>query len=55
MCVSCCRPEQMIPDNIEECELVNMDPESESRRRNYRNSYDEDEGPGRSRVQCASN
>lgn len=46
----------MIPDSIEECQLVDMDPESEARRRDYRNSYDEDEeGPGRSRVQCANN
>ncbi|XP_054279648.1 dnaJ homolog subfamily A member 1-like [Macrosteles quadrilineatus] len=49
------RPEQMIPDNAEECMLVEMDPDSENRRRDYRNACDEDEGGhGPSRVQCAT-
>ncbi|XP_063230348.1 dnaJ homolog subfamily A member 1 [Bacillus rossius redtenbacheri] len=49
------RPEVMIPDNAEECMLVELDPEQEGRRRNYRNAYDEDEpGHGQSRVQCAT-
>lgn len=51
------RPEITIPENAEECVLMDMDPESESRRRattSHGNAYDEDEpGPG-SRVQCAT-
>lgn len=50
------RVEQMVPDNAEECMLVDMDPETEARRREYRNACDEDEGNhGPSRVQCATN
>lgn len=50
-----CRPETMIPDNAEECLLVELDPEQEARRREYKNAYDEDEaGHGPSRVQCAT-
>lgn len=48
------RPEQMIPDNAEECILEDMDPEHEARQRDYKNAYDEDEGHGPSRVQCAT-
>jgi len=49
------RPETMIPDTAEECILVEMDPEQEARRREYKNAYDEDEaGHGPSRVQCAT-
>lgn len=49
------RTEQMIPDSAEECVLVDMDPEAEARRRDYRSACDEDEpGHGTSRVQCAS-
>uniref|UniRef100_A0A1B6DJJ1 J domain-containing protein n=2 Tax=Clastoptera arizonana TaxID=38151 RepID=A0A1B6DJJ1_9HEMI len=50
------RPEQMIPDFAEECTLVDMDPEAEARRREYRNACEEDEpGHGPNRVQCATN
>lgn len=49
------RPETMIPDSAEECLLVELDPEQEARRREYKNAYDEDEaGHGPSRVQCAT-
>lgn len=50
------RPEQMIPDNAEECILEDMDPEAESHRRDSRNAYDEDEMGSQqgSRVQCAT-
>lgn len=49
------RPETMIPDGAEECLLVELDPEQEARRREYKNAYDEDEaGHGPSRVQCAT-
>ncbi|KAJ4436678.1 dnaJ homolog subfamily A member 1 [Periplaneta americana] len=49
------RPETMIPDSAEECLLVDLDPEQEARRREYKNAYDEDEaGHGPSRVQCAT-
>jgi hypothetical protein len=45
----------MIPDSAEECLLVELDPEQEARRREYKNAYDEDEaGHGPSRVQCAT-
>jgi DnaJ family protein A protein 1 len=45
----------MIPDGAEECLLVELDPEQEARRREYKNAYDEDEaGHGPSRVQCAT-
>lgn len=46
----------MVPDFAEECTLVDMDPEAEARRREYRNACEEDEpGHGPSRVQCATN
>ncbi|KAL1505739.1 hypothetical protein ABEB36_005233 [Hypothenemus hampei] len=51
------REECMIPDNAEECILEDFDPEQESRRRQQKNVYDEDDemhGPGQ-RVQCATN
>ncbi|XP_049798007.1 dnaJ homolog subfamily A member 1 [Schistocerca nitens] len=49
------RPESMIPDGAEECLLMDMDPDQEARRREYKNAYDEDEsGTGPSRVQCAT-
>ncbi|OXU30508.1 hypothetical protein TSAR_011545 [Trichomalopsis sarcophagae] len=48
------REEVMIPDGAEECNLVDLDPEQESRRRDTRQAYEEDEG-GPSRVQCATN
>lgn len=45
----------MIPDNAEEVELIQMNPDQESRRRDYKNAYDEDEGAsGPNRVQCAT-
>ncbi|XP_046436619.1 dnaJ homolog subfamily A member 1 isoform X2 [Neodiprion pinetum] len=47
------REEVMIPDGAEECMLTDLDPEQESRRRNTRQVYEEDEG-GPSRVQCAT-
>lgn len=48
------REEVMIPDNAEECILVDLDPEQEARRRtDHGQAYDEDEcGP--SRVQCST-
>ncbi|PSN40677.1 DnaJ subfamily A member 1 [Blattella germanica] len=49
------RPETMIPDGAEECLLIELDPEQEARRRDYKNAYDEDEaGHGPNRVQCAT-
>lgn len=49
------RHETIIPDSAEECLLVELDPEQEARRREYKNAYDEDEaGHGPSRVQCAT-
>jgi len=46
------RPEVIIPDDSEECQLVKMD--SSQRRRQNNSMYDEDdeEGPGRQHVQC---
>jgi len=49
------RPEQMVPDNAEECMLVDMDPETDNRRRHFRDAYEEDEGHNPSRVQCTTN
>lgn len=46
------RPQQTIPSNTEECLLIDMDPESEARRREYRS--DDDESAGMPRVQCAT-
>ncbi|EEZ98163.1 dnaJ homolog subfamily A member 1 [Tribolium castaneum] len=52
------RPEIMIPDQAEECILLPFDVDKQdSRRRQNRNVYDEDDemhGPGQ-RVQCAAN
>lgn len=48
------RPEIMIPDTAEECLLVPMDPEQESRRRHQKNAYDEDDGRRGPAVQCAT-
>nr|CAD7267594.1 unnamed protein product [Timema shepardi] len=49
------RPEHMIPDNAEDCLLVDIDPDQESRQREFKNAYDEDEaGHGPNRVQCAT-
>lgn len=52
------RSESIIPENAEECTLLEMDPESDNRRRggsHHGNVYDEDEpGSGASRVQCAT-
>lgn len=53
------RSEQIIPDQVEECTLMDMDLEYEQRRRHHQhynsgNAYDEDEGPGPNRVQCAT-
>lgn len=47
------REEVILPDEAEECSLMDLDPEQESRRRDARQAYDEDEG-GSSRVQCAT-
>lgn len=54
-CILSRRQEVMIPDNAEECNLLDVDPEADSRRRgggSRGNAYDEDEPVG-SRVQCA--
>lgn len=51
------RPQETIPENAEECMLVDMDPASEGRRRPNHNAYEEDEEGGRGghpSVQCAS-
>ena len=48
------RQEVIIPDGAEECTLVELDPDQESRRRDHRQAYDEDQG-GPSRIQCATN
>lgn len=50
------RSEEIVPDDAEECMLVDMDPEAEARRRAYQNAYDEEEGHerGHPSVQCAS-
>ncbi|CAK9820616.1 DnaJ homolog subfamily A member 1 [Anthophora plagiata] len=42
----------IIPEGAEECSLTDFDPEQETRRRDQRQAYEEDEGP--SRVQCAT-
>lgn len=47
------REEVMIPDGAEDCVLMDLDPEQESRRKDQRQAYEEDEG-GPSRVQCAT-
>ncbi|XP_043470874.1 dnaJ homolog subfamily A member 1 [Leptopilina heterotoma] len=47
------REQVLIPDEAEECVLADLDPEQESRRRDTRAAYEEDEG-GPSRVQCAT-
>lgn len=44
----------IVPDGAEECNLVDLDPEQESRRRDTRQAYEEDDS-GPQRVQCASN
>ena len=50
------RPEQIIPEDSEECSLVEMEPNQNRNRRHYMNSvYDDDDedGPsGRQHVQC---
>lgn len=53
---SCLPPRQevIIPDGAEECTLLELDPEQESRRRDTRQAYEEDAG-GPSRIQCATN
>lgn len=46
-----------IPELAEECQLMDLDPEQESRRRRAHqpNAHDEDdEHPGMNRVQCAT-
>lgn len=52
------RAETVIPENAEECVLLDMDPASDSRKCDHNqrgNVYDEDEpSMGGSRVQCAS-
>lgn len=48
------RPQETIPENAEECMLVDMDPASDARHRANRNAYEEDEGRGQPSVQCAS-
>lgn len=51
------RSESIIPENAEECTLIEMDPEDSRRRgasHHHGNAYEEDEGPGASRVQCAT-
>lgn len=51
------RSESIIPENAEECTLIEMDPDSDRRRgaSHHGNVYEEDEpGSGASRVQCAT-
>lgn len=48
------REEVIVPDGAEECTLVDIDPEQESRRRDHRPEEEDEEG-GPSRVQCATN
>ncbi|CAF4815737.1 unnamed protein product [Pieris macdunnoughi] len=50
------RPRVEIPELAEECQLAELDPEQEMRRRRQQhNTYDEEEdGPGMNRVQCAT-
>lgn len=47
------RPEETIPENSEEVSLIEMDPEYDSRRRDRRETYNDEDGPTRN-VQCAS-
>lgn len=47
------REEVIIPDDAEECTLTDLDPDQESRRKETRQAYEEDES-GPSRVQCAT-
>ncbi|XP_050542629.1 dnaJ homolog subfamily A member 1 [Daktulosphaira vitifoliae] len=47
------RPVETIPENAEEVSLIEMDPEYESRRRERREAYNDEDGPTRN-VQCAS-
>ncbi|XP_029033210.1 dnaJ heat shock protein family (Hsp40) member A4-like [Osmia lignaria lignaria] len=47
------REEVIIPEGAEECQLTDLDPEQEARRRDQRQAYEEDES-GPSRVQCAT-
>lgn len=46
------REEVIIPDGAEDCLLLDLDPEQESRRREHRPFYEEDDGG--SRVQCTT-
>ena len=48
------RQEVIVPDGAEEVQLVEIDPEEESRRRDTRQAYEEDADGGPSRVQCAT-
>lgn len=52
------RPRVEIPELAEECQLMDLDPEQETRRRrggHHGNAYEEDdEHPGMNRVQCAT-
>ena len=45
---------EIVPDGAEECTLMDLDPDHDSRRRDMHTEYDEDES-GPSRVQCATN
>ncbi|KAJ8674835.1 hypothetical protein QAD02_010621 [Eretmocerus hayati] len=48
------REQVIVPDGAEECNLMEVDPHEESRRREQRQAYEEDDGRP-SRVQCATN
>lgn len=50
-------PQIQIPELAEECQLMDLDPEQETRRRRAPGqAYDEDDehAPGMNRVQCAT-
>ncbi|CAH1404028.1 unnamed protein product [Nezara viridula] len=48
------RVEQIVPDNAEEVEMIEVDSEEESRRRERAHQYEEMGAPGSNRVQCAT-
>lgn len=55
--INVCSPQVDIPECAEECQLMDLDPDQESRRRRAHqgNAYEEDDDqPGMNRVQCAT-
>lgn len=48
------KPEVPIPDNVEKCNLVDMDPRDRRRRRNHMQDDDDDGPQGRQHLQCQS-